>query len=79
MRKKANIILFTNGTDTCKCKGGPIVLVHTAAGTAQLDEPGIQSIASSAFIEWLQNKVQTEGWEIISLMAMAASVRVKTT
>jgi hypothetical protein len=76
-RKKWSIVLFTNGTDTTKCKGGPVILVHTASGTAQLDEEGITTIASSAFIEWLQNKVQTEKWEVISLNAVAASVRVK--
>jgi hypothetical protein len=78
MSKKWKIILFTNGTDTTKCKGGPIILVHTASGTAQLDESGIQTVASSAFIDWLQTKVQTEGWQIISLMPMAASVRVRS-
>ena len=76
-RKKWSIILFTNGTDTTKCKGEPVILVHTASGTAQLDEQGVKTIASSAFIEWLQNKVQTEKWEIISLNDMAASVRAK--
>ena len=68
-----SIILFTNST---KCKGGPVILVHTASGTAQLDEQGVDTIASSAFIEWLENKVQTEKWEVISLDATAASVRV---
>ena len=76
-RKDCNIVLFTNGTDTTKSGGGPVVLVHTASGIEQLDEPGIQTIASSAFIEWLQNKVEGEGWKVISLLPMAASVRVK--
>ena len=75
--KQWKIILFTNGTDTTNSAGGPIVLVHTSAGTMQLDEDGIQSVASSVFINWLQQKVQTDGWEIISLMAMAASVRFR--
>jgi hypothetical protein len=76
-RKQWKIVLFTNGTDTTNSAGGPIVLVHTSAGTMQLDEDGIQSVASSLFINWLQNKVHTDGWEIISLMAMAASVRFR--
>ena len=77
MRKKWKIVLFTNSTDTTRCKGGPIILVHTASGTVQLDEVGIQTVSSSAFIDWLQTKVQTEGWEIISLLPMAASVRMR--
>ena len=75
-RKDWNIVLFTNGTDTTKCGGGPVVLVHSASGTAQLDEKGIQTIASGPFIEWLQNKVEEEGWKVISLLPTAASVRV---
>jgi hypothetical protein len=50
-------------------------LLSPASGTAQLDEKGIQTIASSAFIEWLQHKVEEEGWKVISLLPMAASVR----
>ena len=73
-KKNWNIILFTNST---KCKGGPVILVHTASGTEQLDEQGVNTIASSAFIEWLEKKIQTEKWEVISLDATTASVRVR--
>jgi hypothetical protein len=75
--KQWDIILFTNSTDTTKFKGGPIILVHTASGSAQLAEDNIYSVASSAFIAWLQNKAAIEGWEIISLTMTSASVRMK--
>jgi hypothetical protein len=75
--KQWDVILFTDGTDTTKCKGGPVILVHTASGSAQLAEDNIYSVASSAFIAWLQNKAAIEGWEIISLTMTSASVRMK--
>ena len=73
-RKEWQYFLFTNGTDT---QGGPIVLVHSSTGVCQLDEEGIQSIASSKFINWITGKTKNDKWEIVSLMGTAASVRVK--
>ena len=73
-RKEWQYFLFTNGTDT---QGGPIVLVHSSTGVCQLDEEGIQSIASSKFINWITGKTKNDKWEIVSLLGTAASVRVK--
>ena len=72
--------LFTDGTDaSCAGEGGPIILVHSAAGICQLDENGIKTIGSSKFIEWITKKTAHDGWELISLTDRSASVRVKTT
>ena len=72
-RKEWQYFLFTNGTG----ESGPIVLVHSATGISQLDEEGIQSVGSSKFLDWITRKNHDEKWEIISLLGMAASVRVK--
>jgi hypothetical protein len=74
-RKEWQYYLFTNGTD--HTSGEPVVLVHSATGISQLDEEGIQSVASSKFINWITGKTHSDGWEIVSLLGMAASVRVK--
>ena len=76
-RKQWHYCLFTGGVDITKPKGGPIILVHTETGTCQLDEEGLECISSAAFIDWITHKVNTEGWEVISLTNMSASVRMK--
>ena len=73
-RKAWHYFLFTNGTDT---DGKPVVLVHSASGTKQLDEDGIQSVSSSPFIKWASDKANTEKWEIVSLTNHSASVRIR--
>jgi hypothetical protein len=75
--KEWHYCLFTGGVDITKPKGGPIILVHTETGTCQLDEAGVNCIASSAFIDWITHKVNNEEWEVISLTNLSASVRVK--
>ena len=76
-RRQWHYCLFTGGVDITKPKGGPVILAHTEVGTSQLDEDGVNCIASSAFIDWITHKVNTEGWEVISLTNLSASVRVK--
>ena len=76
-RRQWYYCLFTGGVDITKPKGGPVILAHTEVGTSQLDEDGINCIASSAFIDWITHKVNTEGWEVISLTNLSASVRVR--
>ena len=75
--KQWNYFLFSNGADTATHRGGPVVIVTSASGTQQLDEEGIQSVASSAFINWITKKAQEERWEIISLTNLSASARVR--
>ncbi len=75
--KQWNYFLFSNGTDTATHRGGPVVIVTSASGTQQLDEEGIQSVASSAFINWITKKAKEERWEIISLTNLSASARVR--
>jgi hypothetical protein len=77
-REEWRYVIFTNGTDTsCSCGGRPSVLVHSSAGVSQLNEPGIESVSSKNFIEWIDKKTRDDGWEIISLVETAASVRMK--
>lgn len=73
-RKAWHYFLFTNGTDA---DGKPVVLVHTASGTKQLDEEGIQSVSSSPFIKWMTDKANAAKWEIVSLTELSASVRIR--
>ena len=75
--KEWHYFLFTNSTDTSETNGGPVVLVHSATGTHQLDECGIKSVASSAFINWVTNKVRSDSWQVISMTNMSTSVRVR--
>jgi hypothetical protein len=73
-RKTWHYFLFTNGIVS---DGKPVVLVHTASGTKQLAEAGIQTVSSSPFIQWVSGKVNTAKWEIVSLTELSASVRIR--